>query len=131
MAGCSLLLWSIGPAVAAPPTTVPADQVTGTSPWAGDPGGLTPNGGTVFFDSEVEPWVDVSPADSAIVAGIWLQVRWSNGGARGNAAAISFDGGTTWQDPLLTFPGVTDCTGGDFDRASDPWRASRRTVTCT
>jgi len=80
MAGCSLLLWSIGPAVAAPPTTVPAEQVTGTSPWAGDPCGLTPNGGTVFFDSEVEPWVDVSPADPTVIAGIWQQDRWSNGG---------------------------------------------------
>lgn len=71
------------------------------------------------MDSEVEPSVDVSPVDSDIVVGMWQQDRWSNGGARGNVAGVSFDGGATWD--LLTFPGVTECTGGEFDRASDPW----------
>lgn len=99
-------------------TLGPLTQVSGSSPF--DPAcGLTAAGGTLFLDSEVEPWVDASPADADIIAGIWQQDRWSNGGARGNAAAISFDAGATWQP--VTFPGVTDCTGGDFDRASDPW----------
>ncbi|HEX6197718.1 MAG TPA: sialidase family protein [Jiangellaceae bacterium] len=117
-AGCSLLVLSTGTAAAGPYTPDPETQVSGTSPF--DPGcGLTPNGGTLFVNSEVEPWVDVSPVDSDIVAGIWQQDRWSNGGSRGNVAAISFDAGGSWD--LLTFPGVTECTGGDFDRASDPW----------
>ena len=96
----------------------PLVQVSGNSPF--DPNcGLTDFGGTVFPDSEVEPWVDVSPVDDNIIVGFWQQDRWSNGGAKGNVAGVSFDGGATWQ--LLTFPGVTDCTGGEFDRASDPW----------
>jgi len=33
-------------------------------------------------------------------------------------AAISTDGGATWQE--VTFPGVTDRTGGDFDRGLRP-----------
>jgi len=113
-------------AVAGPYVTGAVVQASGTSPF--DPGcGLTPGvdpttptgEGVVFLDSEVEPWVDVSPVDPDVVAGTWQQDRWSNGGARGNVFAVSFDGGTTWN--AVTTPGVTDCTGGDFDRASDPW----------
>jgi len=113
-----LLVLVAPPADAGPYTTGPVVQVSGASPFPADCG-LTPNGGTLFVDSEVEPYVDVSPVDSDIVAGIWQQDRWSNGGARGNVAAVSFDGGNTWDQ--TTFPGVTECTGGAFQRASDPW----------
>lgn len=98
---------------------------SGTSPFALNCG-LTPGSddffgtGVLFLHSEVEPWVDVNPVDPDIVAAIWQQDRWSNGGARGNVMAISYDGGATWLD-IVTFPGVTKCTGGPFDRASDPW----------
>jgi hypothetical protein len=34
-------------------------------------------------------------------------------------AGVSFDGGTTWQTVVV--PGLTDCSGGSFERASDPW----------
>lgn len=116
--GCAILALGAGPAMAAPYVTGPVTQVSDTSPF--DPNcGMDANGGTLFPDSELEPWVDVHPVDPDIIAGIWQQDRWSNGGARGNVAAISFDGGSSWQE--LTFPGVTDCTGGEFDRASDPW----------
>lgn len=119
LAGCSLFSLGVGPALASPYTTGPVIQVSGTSPFSATCG-LTPGvDGTVFLDSEVEPWVDVSPVDSDIVAGIWQQDRWSNGGSRGNVSGISFDGGATWD--LLTFPDTTECTGGDFDRATDPW----------
>jgi len=118
LAGCALLSLSIAPALAGPYTTGTVEQVSSTSPFDPDCG-MTENGGTVFLNSEVEPWVDVSPVNPDIIAGIWQQDRWSNGGARGNVAGISLDGGTSWE--LLTFPGVTECTGGDFDRASDPW----------
>jgi hypothetical protein len=125
-AGCSVFALGVGPALADPYVTGTVTQVSGESPFGPDCG-LTPGEdpqsptgqGTLFLDSEVEPWVDVSPVDPDIVAGIWQQDRWSNGGARGNVAGISFDGGMEWD--LLAFPGVTDCTGGDFDRASDPW----------
>jgi hypothetical protein len=104
-------------------------QVTGATPF--DPGcGLDPvdENSVVFIDSEVEPWIDVSPADPDIMAGIWQQDRWNDGGSRGNAMALSVDGGAAW----MTFipPNVTDCTSNPaavsggfdvFDRASDPW----------
>jgi hypothetical protein len=103
-------------------TPVPA---SGTSPF-GDNCGLTKGAddffgeGMLFLDSEVEPWVEVNPMNPLIVAAIWQQDRWSNGGSRGNVMAVSYDGGGTWPN-VVTFPGVTKCTGGPFDRASDPW----------
>jgi hypothetical protein len=111
---------SAGPLTATPPVpasgTSPYDATCGLTPGADDFFGT----GVVFLNSEVEPWVDVNPMNSNIVAAIWQQDRWSNGGARGNVMAISYDGGATWPD-VVTFPGVTKCTDGPFDRASDPW----------
>jgi hypothetical protein len=72
-----------------------------------------------LVDSEVEPYVDVNPKDPDNIVAIWQQDRWSNGGARGNVAGVSMDGGATWQP--VPFGGVSECDGGEFDRASDPW----------
>jgi hypothetical protein len=74
---------------------------------------------TVYLDSEVEPWVVVNPTDPQNIVGFWQQDRWSHGGAKGNVAGVSFDGGATWQ--IVPVPGITDCTGGPWERASDPW----------
>ncbi len=75
--------------------------------------------GFVFIGSEVEPWVGVNPVDPLNVVGTWQQDRWSNGGARGLVAGVSFDGGVTWESVVV--PGLTRCSGGRFWRASDPW----------
>lgn len=108
----------LAPAVGAPVAATAPVQVSDLSPFG--PGcGLTAAGGDLFVNSEVEPWVDVSPADPDVVAAMWQQDRWSNGGARGNVLGISTDGGAMWQ--VVAAPGVSDCTGGEFDRASDPW----------
>jgi hypothetical protein len=102
----------------------PLVQVTGKSPFGAlkicgnFPGELEPVGEN-FLDSEVEPWIDVNPQDAANLVGIWQQDRWSNGGARSNLAGASFDGGETWRTVLI--PGLTACSGGSFERASDPW----------
>jgi hypothetical protein len=72
-----------------------------------------------FVNSEVEPWVDVNPDDPDNIVAFWQQDRWSNGGARGNVAGVSYDGGATWQ--IVPVPGLTDCSGGEFERATDPW----------
>lgn len=72
-----------------------------------------------FVDSEVEPWVVVNPVKPSNIVGFWQQDRWSDGGARGNVAGVSVDGGSTWQ--IVPVPALTDCTGGPWERASDPW----------
>jgi hypothetical protein len=124
------------PAAAASPfnTIGPLVQVSGTSPFAGctadDVAGQT---GTVFPNSEVEPWIDVNPTDGPDgdsilednIVGMWQQDRWSNGGARGHVLGVSMDGGANWRNVVL--PKVTVCSGGTlenfggYQRTTDPW----------
>lgn len=105
-------------------TVGPLVQVSGLSPlppfsdcgnFPGDVGGV----GVNFLNSEVEPWLDINPTDPDNIVAFWQQDRWSNGGSRGNVAGVSFDGGLNWR--IVPVPGQTDCTGGPFERASDPW----------
>lgn len=89
---------------------------------AGDPLAACPpiGAGVNYPDAEVEPFVDVNPRNPANVVAVYQQDRYSNGGAKGNVSSASFDGGLTWttQRPI---PADTVCTGGKYDRASDPW----------
>jgi hypothetical protein len=75
--------------------------------------------GVNFVDSEVEPWVEVNPTDSDNIVAFWQQDRWSNGGARSNVAGVSLDGGATFETVVV--PVLSDCSGGEFERATDPW----------
>jgi hypothetical protein len=78
-----------------------------------------PAGRFNFAGSEVEPWIEVNPTNPDNIVGFYQQDRYSNGGAKGNVAAASFDGGLTWS--RVAVPNDTRCTGGRFQRASDPW----------
>jgi hypothetical protein len=108
------------PAIAGPLVAEPLVQVSGTSAFldctADDVGAQS---GTVFLNSEVEPWIDVNPTNTDNVVGIWQQDRWSNGGARGLVAGVSQDGGASWQEVVI--PGISLCSGGTYDRSTDPW----------
>jgi hypothetical protein len=99
-------------------------QFTGPSPFAPNCNGA-PQTGTVNPNAEVEPWVDANPRDPRHLVAVWQQDRWSNGGAQGNLTSISFDRGRTWQrptpPPFSRCPGGNAATGGDYERASDPW----------
>jgi hypothetical protein len=75
--------------------------------------------GTNYPGSQVEPWLAVNPANRNNLAGSWQQDRWSNGGSRGLVTGVSVDGGVTWTP--IVMPGITLCSGGNFQRASDPW----------
>ena len=102
----------------------PLVQVSHTSPFGplercGNFPGVVAGPGINFLNSEIEPWVEVNPTNPQNIAALWQQDRWSNGGARSTVAGVSFDGGTTWQ--MVVVPGLTDCSGGSFERASDPW----------
>ena len=121
LAGLAILIAVItAPVWAGVVVTGPLTAVSGASPFGPLSNcGNFPDGGQNFNNTEVEPWIDVNPTNPDNVVSIWQQDRWSNGGSRGNVAGVSFDGGSTWQ--VVPIPGQTDCTGGDFDRASDPW----------
>jgi hypothetical protein len=119
-AGLSLLLAGAAPALAGPLGAGPLVQVSGTSAFLGcTADAVDEQSGTVYLNSEVEPWIDVNPTDEDNVVGIWQQDRWSNGGARGLVAGVSEDGGTSWKEVVI--PGISLCSGGDYDRSTDPW----------
>jgi hypothetical protein len=111
-------------------TTVgPLTQVSGTapSPFTGCTlDRVDEQSGTVFPDSEVEPWIDVNPTNASNMVGMWQQDRWSNGGARGHVVGVSTNGGSSWTEVVL--PKVTVCSGSgtpatprNYERTTDPW----------
>jgi hypothetical protein len=106
----------------------PAVRASGASPIAGCDGDTARlPGERNFTGSEVEPWMVVDPTDGHDDDGIlgdtllaaWQQDRWSAGGSEGLVTATSFDGGLTWTRNANTKSSV--CTGGAYERASDPW----------
>ena len=116
----------VSPAGADNLTADPLVQVSSTSPFAGcTADNVAGQPGTVFPDSEVEPWIDVNPMNPLNLVGGWQQDRWSNGGARGLVAGVSFNGGKSWTSVVI--PNITVCSGGtaanggNFKRATDPW----------
>ena len=76
-------------------------------------------GSTLYPNSEPEPRADVNPANSSNIVGAYQQDRWNDGGGRGLVSSWTKDDGTTWHPVVI--PGITRCSNGDFDRASDPW----------
>jgi Neuraminidase (sialidase) len=91
--------------------------LSGVSPFAA---GCAPGGqvGAAIPNSSVEPFVAADPNNADHLVGVWQQDRWTNGGANGTLAAVSTDGGWDWK---LSIPKFSRCTGGVWDRASDPW----------
>jgi hypothetical protein len=103
----------------------PSPPATGESPFAScDISGLLFPGEVNYVNTELEPWVAVNPTDPSNIIGVYQQDRYTFGGARGLAAAVSHDGGATWSATYPHFSvcaGGTQANGGDFQRASDPW----------
>ncbi|HEU5160568.1 MAG TPA: sialidase family protein [Streptosporangiaceae bacterium] len=92
--------------------------VTGPSPVPNCTAGQGPAGSVVFAGAEVEPWLSVNPRNPRNIIGFSQQDRWSNGGARALTFSVTHDGGRHWKEVL--FPGVGQCTGGTYQRISDP-----------
>ncbi len=105
----------------------PIVPISGLSPY---PPGVDCNisiqSGTLWRNSETEPYMDVDPGWPDRMAAIVHQDRWSNGSAQSTATFHSDDGGRSWD---LSHTPITRCSGGllvgpeSFDRASDPWLA--------
>lgn len=66
--------------------------------------------------SETEPWIVVNPTNPDNMVAAWIQ-----GPAVGHVASATFDGGATWESAVI--PGISECSDGDYERASDPWLA--------
>jgi hypothetical protein len=85
-----------------------------------------PNGcgvpGQQTVSSEAEPTIAVNPLDPRNIVAVWQQDRFAiDGGALSNVAAVSKDGGESWQTILIH--GLSRCTGPatSDERTSDPW----------
>jgi hypothetical protein len=108
-------------------TVDPIVPISGFSPYPPEADcNMTPQTGTLWSNSESEPYMDVDFGWPSRMAAIVHQDRWSNGSAQSNATFYSDDGGLTW---ILSFTPITRCSWGlqtgpeSFDRASDPWLA--------
>jgi hypothetical protein len=75
-------------------------------------------GGTLYVNAEVEPWIRVDPRDARHWIAAWQQDRWSSGSSRGQLTGVTFDAGATW---TRVAPPLSQCAGGELERASDPW----------
>jgi hypothetical protein len=128
-----LILLPVAVASAGPYATTVVHQASGTpsppangdSPFAScDISGFLIPGETNYVNTELEPWVAVNPTNPMNIIGVYQQDRYTFGGARGLAAAVTHNGGTTWSSTYPHFSscaGGTEANGGDFQRASDPW----------
>ena len=101
--------------------------VSGTSPFGPDCN-TQPQTGTLYLNSEVEPWLDVDPTsaddtDGPDFIGVFQQDRYSDGGARGLGASVSTNGAASFSVlPANQLPRFTQCAGNQlYERASDPW----------
>jgi hypothetical protein len=74
--------------------------------------------GTNFYNLAVEPSAAVDPQNSNHLIGVRQQDRWSNGEATRILNGASFDHGQTWS---ISIAAMSQCSGGMFQRASDPW----------
>jgi hypothetical protein len=95
-------------------------SVGGLSPFQNGCAPHAAAGASNFFNTAVEPYVAVDPSNPLHLVGAWQQDRWTDGGANGLVAAASMDGGHTWKTSFAHF---SVCSGGAYDRASDPWVA--------
>lgn len=80
-------------------------------------------GGIDYPRSEVEPYGSVNPTNPANIVTVFQQDRWSNGGAHGLAAGVTFNGGSAWSVVPLPFSSCAATAPSDlqYERASDPW----------
>jgi hypothetical protein len=93
-------------------------------PGCGGPGEASATS-VLYQGAEVETHVAVNPTNPANVVAFWQQDRWNDGGAHGNLAGYSTNGGLTWAHSA---PRFSRCAGGaglgnagDYQRATDPW----------
>lgn len=98
-------------------------QVSGTSPFGGcTADNVAAQPGTVYPNSEVEPWLAASARDrngdgaADLIAG-YQQDRWDNGASRGVYASVWYGG--AWRQ--VAVPSTSACVGGSHLRATDPW----------
>ena len=105
--------YTAGPAVDVSPSTDPFAACTA------DRAAQQETSDTLYPLTEPEPRAAINPANPRNIVAVYQEDRWAGGGGRGLGSSATFDGGATWTP--MPVPGITKCSGGTFDRASDPW----------
>jgi hypothetical protein len=96
--------------------------LSGPSPFAtGCPSALLDE--TRITGAEIEPAITVNPADPRNIIATWQQ-DVGRGASRSDLIATSRNGGRSWR--RVTIPGLSACTGGSADSATDPWVSAGR-----
>jgi hypothetical protein len=72
-------------------------------------------------ETQAEPFLAIDPEREANLLAAYQEGRFTDGGARALTFAVSKNAGRSWKEGLV--PGLTHVTGGEFQRASDPWVA--------
>ena len=100
-------------------------KVSHGDPFAGCRLGANQFGAVNYRSAEVEPWIADNPARVDNLIGTWQQDRWSDGGAKGQVASWSFDGGRSWGQTPQPFTRCAqrfyDSKVLQYERTSDPW----------
>jgi hypothetical protein len=91
--------------------------LSGPSPFAGGCPGRRRDAEAIA-GAEIEPAITVDPGNARSIVATWQQDIGGNA-SRSDLVASSRDGGETWT--TSTIPGLTVCSGGTADFASDPW----------
>ena len=114
-------LASTGVAGAYPFTLSGPTLASTASPFTGCPVGAADATSVNYPNTEPEPFVAVNPTNPQNLVGVYQQDRWSDGAAKAQGTAVSFDGGASWS--AHAFVPFSECAGGnpDFDRTTDPW----------
>lgn len=123
-AASALLLIALLPAAAgsAPYKVKDLRVLSGPSPFAtGCPGALFDE--TRIAGAEIEPAITVNPADPRNIVATWQQ-DVGRFASRSDLIGTSRNGGRSWK--RVTIPGLSKCTGGTADSASDPWVSAGR-----
>jgi hypothetical protein len=116
-AACAAALVLVSAAAATPPVVA-----SGPSPFIGctaDNPAAQQQFSTLYPNAEPEMRSSINPTNANNIVGAYQQDRWNNGGARGLVSSWTKNGGSTWHPVVI--PGITRCSGGNYDRASDPW----------
>src|SRR5712691_3745974 len=108
-------------AMAGPYKVKDLQPISGPSPFAAGCPGAVGDEERIVGD-EIEPAITVNPANPRNVIATWQQDLGA--AVRSDLVASSLDGGKTWT--RTTIPGLTICTGGTADVASDPWVSAGR-----
>lgn len=111
-----LIAMSVATAVARPAAVNGPRRISAASPYPAGCGiDMSAKGfGDDVIDAEAEPSLSVDPNDSRTLVAAWMQDLY-----QGYVAAWSKNGGATWT--TVTVPGVSPCSGSEYELAADPW----------